>query len=77
MKSNGLPEREIEGVWTAMALHTTRGIPEHMRAMIALVTAGVEMDVLGIAYPDISAFIILGGKHQHQEAAHDVRQREW
>jgi hypothetical protein len=50
MKSYGLPEREIEDVWTAIALHTTPGIPEHMRPTIALVTAGVEMDVLGIAY---------------------------
>ena len=30
------------------------GIPEHMRPTIALVTAGVEMDVLGIAYHDFS-----------------------
>jgi hypothetical protein len=50
MKSYGVLEREIEDVWTAIALHTTPGIPEHMRPTIALVTAGVEMDVLGIAY---------------------------
>jgi hypothetical protein len=40
--------------WTAIALHTTPGIPEHMRPTIVLVTAGVEMDVLGIAYDDFS-----------------------
>src|SRR3546814_9241469 len=45
MKSYGVPERDIEDVWTAIALHTTPGIPEHMRPTIALVTAGVEMDV--------------------------------
>jgi hypothetical protein len=50
MKSYGVPERDVEEVWTAIALHTTPGIPEHMRPTIALVTAGVEMDVLGIAY---------------------------
>jgi len=49
-----VPEREIEDVWTAIALHTTPGIPEHMRPTIALVTAGVEMDVLGIAYHDFT-----------------------
>lgn len=54
MKSYGLPERDVEDVWTAIALHTTPGIPEHMRPTIALVTAGVEMDVLGIAYPDFT-----------------------
>ena len=54
MKSYGVPEREVEDVWTAIALHTTPGIPEHMRPTIALVTAGVEMDVLGIAYCDFT-----------------------
>jgi hypothetical protein len=54
MKTYGIPERDVEDVWTAIALHTTPGIPEHMRPTIALVTAGVEMDVLGIAYEDFS-----------------------
>ena len=31
-------------------LHTTPGIPEHKKPEVALVTSGVEMDVLGIAY---------------------------
>lgn len=30
IKSYGVPERDIEDVWTAIALHTTPGIPEHM-----------------------------------------------
>jgi hypothetical protein len=50
LKSYGVPQRDIEDVWIAIALHTTPGIPQHMRPTIALVTAGVEMDVLGIAY---------------------------
>jgi hypothetical protein len=54
LKSYGVPERDVEDVWTAIALHTTPGIPEHMRPTVALVTAGVEMDVLGIAYHDFS-----------------------
>jgi hypothetical protein len=54
MRGYGVPERDIEDVWTAIALHTTPGIPEHMRPTIALVTAGVEMDVLGIAYHDFT-----------------------
>lgn len=54
MKSYGVAERDIEDVWAAIALHTTPGIPEHMRPTIALVTAGVEMDVLGIAYHDFT-----------------------
>ncbi len=54
LKSYGIAERDVEDVWTAIALHTTPGVPEHMRPTIALVTAGVEMDVLGIAYHDFS-----------------------
>jgi hypothetical protein len=54
LKSHRVSERDIEDVWAAIALHTTPGIPEHMRPTIALVTAGVEMDVLGIAYHDFT-----------------------
>jgi hypothetical protein len=36
-------------------LHTTPGIPQHMHPVVALVTAGVEMDVLGLTYPEYSA----------------------
>ena len=54
MRGYGIEERDVEEVWTAIALHNTPGIPEHMRPTIALVTAGVEMDVLGIGYEDFS-----------------------
>ncbi len=47
-----VPESEIEQVWDAIALHTTPGIPKHKKPVVALVTAGVEMDVLGLAYED-------------------------
>jgi HD domain len=50
LRSYGIPEASVETVWDAIALHTTPGIPEHKQAEVALVTAGVEMDVLGIAY---------------------------
>ncbi|OAF10222.1 phosphohydrolase [Bradyrhizobium centrolobii] len=45
---------DIDLVWTAIALHTTPGIPQHMHPVISLVTAGVEMDVLGIGYDEFS-----------------------
>ena len=50
LRSHGIAEREVETVWTAIALHTTPGIPEHMHPVVALTTAGVEMDVLGLGY---------------------------
>jgi hypothetical protein len=51
---HGISQQDVGTVWTAIALHTTPGIPQHMHPVIALVTAGVEMDVLGIAYSDFS-----------------------
>ncbi|MFT9296057.1 MAG: HD domain-containing protein [Acetobacter orientalis] len=48
---------DIEKVWTAIALHTTPGIPEFMDPIIALTTAGVEMDVLGLTYNQYSTAI--------------------
>ncbi len=50
LRRHGIAQADIDTVWTAIALHTTPGIPEHMHSVIALVTAGVEMDVLGLAY---------------------------
>jgi hypothetical protein len=54
LQSRAVPEDSIRRVWTAIALHTTPGIPEFMEPEVALVTAGVEYDVLGIGYADIS-----------------------
>ncbi|VEB97591.1 Predicted HD superfamily hydrolase [Cedecea lapagei] len=54
MRQYGVKQEEIDKVWTAIALHTTPGIPEFMAPEIALVTAGVEMDVLGIDYEKFS-----------------------
>lgn len=50
----GVEQADIDKVWTAIALHTTPGIPQFMAPEIALVTAGVEMDVLGINYDQFS-----------------------
>ena len=54
LRSHGIAQRDIETVWTAIALHTTPGVPPHMHPVVALLTAGVEMDVLGIKYADYS-----------------------
>ena len=39
LRSHGVAQRDIDTVWTATALHTTPGIPQHMHPVIALVTA--------------------------------------
>jgi hypothetical protein len=54
LRSHGIPEEEAYTVWTAIALHTTPGVPQHMHPVVALVTAGVEMDVLGLTYDQYS-----------------------
>ncbi|MFI7003554.1 HD domain-containing protein [Nocardia sp. NPDC050175] len=53
LAAHGIEAEAAQRVWTAIALHTTPGIPEHMAPEIALVTAGVETDVLGIGYRDL------------------------
>lgn len=53
LTSHEIPEDAVRRVWTAIALHTTPGIPEFMEPEVALVTAGVETDVLGIGYHDL------------------------
>ncbi|MEU7911659.1 HD domain-containing protein [Microbispora bryophytorum] len=53
LQERGVPEDSVRRVWTAIALHTTPGIPEFMEPEVALVTAGVEYDVLGIGYHDL------------------------
>ncbi|MCO8310101.1 HD domain-containing protein [Pseudomonas mandelii] len=55
LKPYGLSDDDIEQVWLSIALHTTPGVPQHLRPNVALVTAGVEMDVLGIDYAAFSA----------------------
>jgi hypothetical protein len=54
LRQHNIPELEIDTVWTAIALHTTPGIPQYMHPVVALLTNGVEMDVLGISYSEFS-----------------------
>jgi hypothetical protein len=50
LQSHGIAAAELDTVWAAIALHTTPGVPEFMHPVVALTTAGVEMDVLGLTY---------------------------
>lgn len=67
LRSRRIAERDIETVWTAIALHTTPGIPQHMHPVVALVTAGVEMDVLGLAFSEFT--------HSEREAVINLHPR--
>lgn len=54
LASHGVTGEAADTVWAAIALHTTPEIPLHMAPEIALVTRGVELDVLGIGYDAIT-----------------------
>src|ERR1700676_1441692 len=54
LRQHNISQQEIDTVWAAIALHTTPGIPQYMHPVVALLTNGVEMDVLGIAYSEFS-----------------------
>jgi hypothetical protein len=54
LRQHRISQQDIDTVWTSIALHTTPGIPQYMHPVVALLTNGVEMDVLGIAYAEFS-----------------------
>jgi hypothetical protein len=55
LRAGGIDESAAGVVWDAIALHTTPEIPWHKRPEIALVTGGVEADVLGDGLGEIPA----------------------
>jgi hypothetical protein len=70
LRSHRISQADIDTVWTAIALHTTPGIPRHMHPVVALVTAGVEMDVLGLTYPEYSDAERNAVVHAHPRSDH-------
>jgi HD superfamily phosphodiesterase len=70
LRRHGIAQQDIDIVWTAIALHTTPGIPQHMHPVIALVTAGVEMDVLGLTYTEYSDDEREAVVHAHPRTSH-------
>ena len=53
LRDRGADDAAVRKVWLSIALHTTPGVPEFLDPEIALVTAGVETDVLGIGLDDL------------------------
>ncbi|WP_321904161.1 HD domain-containing protein [Paraburkholderia tropica] len=70
LRARGISQQDIDLVWTSIALHTTPGIPQHMHPVIALVTAGVEMDVLGLTYHEYSHAERDAVVHAHPRTPH-------
>jgi hypothetical protein len=55
LEQRGVPETSVMTVWEAIALHTTPEVPRYKQPVVALVQAGVELDVLGQGFDDVSA----------------------
>ena len=54
LERHGLPEEQVMTVWEAIALHTTPAIPRYKQPEVRLVTLGVEYDVLGLHFDELS-----------------------
>lgn len=54
LRDHGRSEEEARNVWLAIALHTTPEVPLHLAPEVAVVTLGVETDVLGLELDEIT-----------------------
>jgi hypothetical protein len=61
----GVDDTAARKVWLSIALHTTPSVPEFLEPEIALVTAGVETDVLGIGRNDLPSDAIVAVTAAH------------
>src|SRR5690242_13447295 len=55
LSTRNVAQLKAQIVWDAIALHTTPGIPPHMRPEVALLYAGVLLDVLGKGFDQFPA----------------------
>lgn len=50
LRSHGIPQADVDKVWSAIALHTTPGIPDFLHAEAALLHLATGLDVAGRSY---------------------------
>jgi len=55
LERHGVPEAQVMTVWESIALHTTPEVPRYKQPEVRLVTMGVEYDVLGLRYDELSS----------------------
>ncbi|OBF93538.1 diguanylate cyclase [Mycobacterium sp. 852014-52450_SCH5900713] len=48
LTARGVDQADADKVWLGIALHTTPGVPEFLAPEVALLQAGVEVDVVGV-----------------------------
>ena len=54
LMEHGADKADADKVWLEIALHTTPGVPEYLEPEIALLQAGVEIDVIGVGRDEVS-----------------------
>ena len=54
LRSHGIPESDTDRVWSAIAFHTTPGIPQFMHPEATLLHVAAGMDVAGRAYENFT-----------------------
>jgi hypothetical protein len=54
LTTHGFDEADADTVWLGIALHTTPGVPEFLAPEVALLQAGVEVDVVGVGRDDVA-----------------------
>ncbi|WP_027794453.1 HD domain-containing protein [Paraburkholderia acidipaludis] len=54
LKHHRISQEQINEAWLAVALHTTFGIPTELTSLTALLAAGVETDLLGLHFDEVS-----------------------
>src|SRR4051794_16692130 len=54
LERHGLAEERVMTVWESIALHTTPEVPRYKQPEVRLVTLGVEYDVLGLHFDQLT-----------------------
>ncbi len=54
LTAHGVDQADADKVWLGIALHTTPGVPEFLAPEVALLQAGVEVDVVGVGREDLA-----------------------
>ena len=65
LERHGLPEEHVMTVWESIALHTTPEVPRYKQPEVRLVNWGVEYDIPGRHFDDLTA-----GQREAVIAAH-------
>jgi HD domain-containing protein len=55
LERHGLPEEHVMTIWTSIALHTTRQVPNYLQPEVRLVALGVQYDVNGTDFDTLTA----------------------